>query len=72
MVQVLRFSGCFRSTQPTVQRRGRDLEIAPTEEYKISVNDYCPVSTVPCHVVCDKGITITSWRLLLKRIFEMV
>ena len=34
MIQVLGFFGCFRSTQPTVQRRGRDLEIAPTEEIK--------------------------------------
>ena len=72
MIQVLGFFGCFRSTQPTVQWRGRDSEIAPTEEYKICVNGYCPVSTVPCHFVCDKGITITGWRSLLKLIFEMV
>ena len=55
MIQVLGFFGCFRSTQPTVQWRGRDLEIAPTEEYKICGNDYCPVSMVSCHGVCTGG-----------------
>ena len=44
----------FLSPSQCTRLIGRDLEIAPTEGYKISVDD-SPVSMVTCHGVCTEG-----------------